>query len=321
MKKNILLVEDSPSLAALYQSYLMCDQYSIQAVDTGRKALDAIAKKAPDLILLDIKLPDMDGMSILQQIHRDEIPCCVIMITAHGSIDLAVSTMQYGAFDFLVKPFDAKRLNVTVSNALQHYELQTEVKAYRDTFARHHYEGFIGESLAMQAIYRIIDSAAPSNATIFITGESGTGKEVCADALHKRSPRKQSPFVPLNCGAIPKDLMESEIFGHVKGAFTGALAERQGAATLADGGTLFLDEICELELDLQTKLLRFIQAGTFQKSALANLKKLISASSVPPIGIPGKKCRPAVSAKTCITACTLYRSSYPPCASAKPMSS
>nr|WP_067291740.1 sigma-54 dependent transcriptional regulator [Marinobacterium profundum] len=273
-KNNILLVEDSPSLAALYQSYLTAGDYNIQAVDTGQKALDAIAHKVPHLVLLDIKLPDISGMTILEQIHRDEIPCCVIIMTAHASIDLAVSAMQYGAFDFLVKPFDSKRLNITVKNALQHYELQSEVKAYRETFARNNYEGFIGESLAMQAVYRMIDSAAASNATIFITGESGTGKEVCADAIHKRSQRKKNPFVPLNCGAIPKDLMESEIFGHVKGAFTGAQAERQGAASLADGGTLFLDEICELELDLQTKLLRFIQAGTFQKVGSGKQEKV-----------------------------------------------
>ena len=136
------------------------------------------------------------------------------------------------------------------------------------------FESFIGSSMAMQGVYRIIESAAPSTATVFITGESGTGKELCAEAVHQLSPRKEAPFIALNCAAIPKDLMESEIFGHVKGAFTGALSERQGASALADGGTLFLDELCEMDLDLQSKILRFIQSGTFQKVGSSKQEKV-----------------------------------------------
>jgi DNA-binding NtrC family response regulator len=206
----------------------------------------------------------MNGMDILKQVTENQLPCEIIVITAHGSVDIAVDAMQSGAFDFLVKPFDAKRLLVTVENALEHQALQQQVQTYRDNFDRTHYEGFIGESLPMQSVYRIIDSAAGSQATVFVTGESGTGKEVCAAAIHQRSPRASRPFIALNCGAIPKDLMESEIFGHVKGAFTGAHNAREGAALQADGGTLFLDEICEMDLDLQTKLLRFIQSGMIQ---------------------------------------------------------
>ncbi|MCG8611375.1 MAG: sigma 54-interacting transcriptional regulator, partial [Pseudomonadales bacterium] len=222
MKKRVLLVEDSQSLAAVYQSYLDEKGLFIAHVETGKEAMIRILQSPPDLLILDLKLPDMNGMDVLRHINENGVPTQVIVITAHGSVDIAVDAMQNGAFDFLVKPFDGKRLVVTVQNALEHGALTKEVASYRDTFARNHYEGFIGESLPMQSVYRIIDSAAPSNATVFITGESGTGKEVCADAIHRRSSRRKKAFVPLNCGAIPRDLMESEIFGHAKGAFTGA---------------------------------------------------------------------------------------------------
>ncbi len=192
-------------------------------------------------------------------------PSAVVVMTAHGSLEVAVEVMRDGAEDFLQKPFDAARLQTTVRNVLKHNRLQHLVEEIQETFERDHYHGFIGGSLPMQAVYRIIDAAAPSSATVFITGESGTGKEVCAEAIHKQGPRRDKPFIAINCGAIPHDLMESEIFGHIKGAFTGAANERKGAATLADGGTLFLDEIAEMDMDLQTKLLRFVQTGSFQR--------------------------------------------------------
>lgn len=265
MAKRILLVEDSPSLAAVYQGYLeTVADVAVTHVEAGREAMVKLSMAPPQLLLLDLKLPDMDGMDILKHVKANDLPCEVIVITAHGSVDVAVDAMHNGAFDFLVKPFDAKRLVVTVENALERQSLAQQVQTYRDQFDRTHYEGFVGESLAMQSVYRIIDSAANSQATVFVTGESGTGKEVCAAAIHQRSPRASHAFIALNCGAIPKDLMESEIFGHVKGAFTGASSAREGAAVKADGGTLFLDEICEMDLELQTKLLRFIQTGTVQ---------------------------------------------------------
>ncbi|BBL72113.1 sigma-54-dependent transcriptional regulator [Methylogaea oryzae] len=264
-KPTVLLVEDSGSLAAVYQGYLREEAVQLVLKASGAEAMAFLALHAPSVVLLDLKLPDMDGMDILKHIHEHGMPCSVVIITAHGSVDVAVDAMRYGAFDFIEKPFNAKRLLVTVRNALERQNLSRLVETYRENFGRDSYHGFLGASLAMQAVYRMIDSAAASKATVFITGESGTGKEVCADAIHKQSPRKDKPFVALNCAAIPRDLMESEIFGHVKGAFTGAAAERKGAAGLADGGTLFLDEICEMDMDLQSKLLRFIQTGTFQK--------------------------------------------------------
>ncbi len=264
-RQQVLLVEDTASLARVYTEYLRKEPYELSHAETGAAALERIARQPPDAILLDLGLPDMNGLEILKHVKSAELPTSVVVITAHGSIATAVEAMRAGAYDFLVKPFSADRLLVTLRNALERQHLARIVATLKDDFGREQYFGFIGASLAMQSVYRIVDSAAGSKATIFITGESGTGKEVCAQAVHQRSPRHAAPFVAINCAAIPRDLMESEIFGHVKGAFTGAVAEHEGAAARAHEGTLFLDEICEMDLDLQTKLLRFVQTGSFVK--------------------------------------------------------
>ncbi|CAJ1897796.1 Luminescence regulatory protein LuxO [Aeromonas jandaei] len=269
---RVLLVEDTRSLAVVYEQYLRQDGYEVVLADCGQQALEVLLASPPPVVLLDLELPDMSGMEILQQITEQQLPCAVVVITAHGSVDVAVEAMRLGAFDFLTKPFDSKRLCATARNALKHQQLSSLVAHYRENFERQSFFGFIGASMAMQAVYRIIESAAPSKATVFITGESGTGKEVCAEAIHQCSPRREQPFIALNCAAIPHDLMESEIFGHVKGSFTGAQGDRKGAASLADGGTLFLDEICEMDLDLQSKLLRFIQTGTLQRVGSGKLE-------------------------------------------------
>jgi len=262
---RLLLVEDTPSLAQLYDAYLKHEPYSVTLVETGAEAIARLERDPPEIVLLDLKLPDMDGIEVLRHIGAQKLPCAVIVITAHGSVNTAVECMRAGAKDFLMKPFNADRLKVTLQNVRENVQLNRLVERIKDDLDRDSYCGFIGGSLAMQAVYRIIDSAAVSKATVFITGESGTGKEVCAEAIHQRSPRAAGPFVPLNCAAIPHDLMESEIFGHTKGAFTGATADRDGAAKRADGGTLFLDELCEMDLDLQAKLLRFVQTGVIRK--------------------------------------------------------
>lgn len=264
-KPKVLLVEDSQSIAAIYNTYLKNESIQLFNASTGQDAIIQIEKESPDLILLDLKLPDIPGEDILKWLQKQDIPASVIVITAHGSVDIAVDVMRLGANDFLQKPIEASRLKTTLRNALEKQRLKHIVETFADTFERKNYHGFIGSSLPMQAAYQIIDSAAPSRATIFITGESGTGKEVCAEAIHKQSQCKKGSFIAINCGAIPTDLMESEIFGHVKGAFTGAATERSGAASLADGGTLFLDEIGEMSMELQTKLLRFIQSGIIKK--------------------------------------------------------
>jgi len=263
--RRVLLVEDTISLAETYKEYLRAEPYDIVMAETGKEAYASLRERTPDVVLLDLVLPDINGLEILGHISDNEIPAPVIVITAHGSVNTAVEAMRLGAFDFLVKPFTPERLIVTLRNALERQRLISIVDTYKNDLDRREYCGFIGSSLSMQAVYRIIDSVAASKATVFITGESGTGKEVCAEAIHRQSPRQDKPFIAINCGAIPKDLMESEIFGHVKGSFTGAIADRDGAAKMADGGTLFLDEICEMDQSLQTKLLRFVQTGTFQK--------------------------------------------------------
>ncbi|MDH3715914.1 MAG: sigma-54 dependent transcriptional regulator [Gammaproteobacteria bacterium] len=264
-KRSVLLIEDSASLATVYQNYLRSRDCDVTHVDTGAAAMELLRSVAPNVVLLDLNLPDMTGMEILEHINRERISTATVVITAHGSVEIAVRAMQLGAADFLTKPFDANRLAVTLENVLRRRRLESIVHDYEKSFSGEGFHGFIGASLPMQTIYRMIESAASSKATVFVTGESGTGKEVCAEAIHLEGDRRDRPFVPVNCAAIPKDLMESEIFGHVRGAFTGAAAKRDGAAARADGGTLFLDEICEMSVDLQSKLLRFIQTGTFNR--------------------------------------------------------
>jgi DNA-binding NtrC family response regulator len=260
---TLLLVEDTPSLANLYVEYLKKEHIQLVHMATGKSALDFIARTPPDLIVLDLQLPDMNGFDVLRHVFEQQLPTIVIVITAHGSINIAVEAMRLGCFDFIVKPFTADRLRITIRNAVDRYRLGRVLNQLRIASDDDRYFGFIGGSHTMQAVYHTIENAAVSKATIFITGESGTGKEVTADAIHRRSPRAANSLVALNCAAIPHNLLESEIFGHVKGAFTGAISDHQGAAKRAHGGTLFLDEICELDLNLQTKLLRFIQSGTF----------------------------------------------------------
>ncbi len=261
---SVLVVEDSLMQVELYLSYLRAENFSVDCVSTAAKALSAIRQRQPEVVLLDLQLPDMDGLDLLRQARAEQCTAAFVVMTAHGSVRRAVEAMQAGAEDFLVKPFDQNRLLVTLRNQLERQRLASVLQTYRDQ-DRPGLEGMIGRSLAMQALYRTIEAAAPSKATVFITGETGTGKELCAEAIHRLSPRARKPFVAINCAAIPKDLLESEIFGHVAGAFTGASKDRAGAASLADGGTLFLDEICEIDFDLQAKLLRFIQLESFRR--------------------------------------------------------
>ena len=273
-RPRVLIVEDSRAMAEVYMGYLKREAWRLVHVETGAEALAVIEREPPHALLLDLNLPDMNGMEILRAVVARGLPVAVVVITANDSVLLAVQAMRDGAWDYLVKTqFDADRLRLTVRNALERQRLDQLVATLRDG-ARDGYCGFIGSSLPMQAVYRIIEAAAPSRATVFITGESGTGKEICAEAIHRQSPRRDGPFIALNCAAIPRDLMESEIFGHVKGAFTGATSERKGAAALADGGTLFLDELCEMPAELQTKLLRFVQTGSFQPVGSGRIEKV-----------------------------------------------
>ena len=263
MRPKVLLVEDSTSLAVLYKQYVKDEPYDIFHVETGTEAKIFIERHAPELVILDLKLPDMPGEEVLDWISDNDIPTAVVIATAHGSVNIAVDLIQRGAEDFLEKPIQADRLRTSINLHLRRAKLENLVDDIQSKFDRNRFHNFIGSCLPMQAVYKIIDSVAPTTASVFINGESGTGKEVCAEAIHQESQRNGKPFVAINCGAIPRDLMESEIFGHVKGAFTGATTDRKGAAMQAHGGTLFLDELCEMELEMQKKLLRFLQTGTF----------------------------------------------------------
>ncbi|MGF1447677.1 MAG: sigma-54-dependent transcriptional regulator [Pikeienuella sp.] len=263
----VLLVEDTRSLATLYEAFLKKAGFSVVCAFDARTAVAAFEENRPRIVLLDLVLPDQDGLTVLRRINTVDPDVKVIVITANGSINRAVEAMREGAFDFLVKPFDERRLIGAVENALA---LISETAAGEPDPVRTQedeapgFEGFIGDSPVMRKIYEMVRSIARSTATVFITGESGTGKEICAQAIHDLSVRRRGPFVPVNCGAIPRDLLESELFGHLRGSFTGALADKRGAAAVADGGTLFLDEICEMDLALQTKLLRFLQTSMIQ---------------------------------------------------------
>lgn len=259
---KIYLIEDRMSLSRCYTEFLSHEGPEIVTLSTGKQALDLLNNlNSPNLFLLDLQLKDEDGFYILDKIREKSPQSAVVVITSNGSYEISRRVMEAGAVDYLEKPFTRDRLCVTMRNALKQLKLQKVVNPYGEGFG-----GFIGSSLAMQTVYRMIEAAAASNkASVFVTGESGTGKEVCSQAIHQLSDRRNHECVVLNCAAIPKDLMESEIFGHVKGAFTGAVNHRDGAARRAHLGTLFLDEIGEMDMDLQSKLLRFIQTGQFQK--------------------------------------------------------
>lgn len=262
MTARVLLVEDTPTQAEIAKAMLRDFGHVMRHAETGAEALAMAQEWRPDAILVDLMLPDFSGIELMRRLKAAQVDATCIVLTAHGSVNTAVEAMREGATDFLLKPYAAARLRVTLDNALEKRELRQALATARTELGRKSFGGFIGASPAMQAVYRTLESVAASKATVFITGESGTGKEVAAETLHQASPRKSRNFVALNCGAIPRDLLESEIFGHVKGAFTGATENRAGAARSADGGTLFLDEIGEMPMDMQVKLLRFVQSGT-----------------------------------------------------------
>ena len=258
----VLLVEDTPSLQLIYRSILVSAGHGVQLAATAAEGLAVFRQSGIKVVLLDLGLPDGDGLDLMQEMLTLQPLARVIVITANGSINKAVEAMRAGAHDFLVKPFDEARLLNAVQNAAGPRRAGTRNPALKATPHPAQAGNFIGSSEAMNRIHSKIASVARSMATVFITGESGTGKELCALAVHAASGRANGPFIALNCGAIPQDLLESEVFGHMKGSFTGAISDKPGAAFAADGGTLFLDEICEMAPALQTKLLRFLQTST-----------------------------------------------------------
>lgn len=268
----LLLVEDTPSLQLVYQSVLRNAGHAVRCAGDAAAGLAAFKAQATPVVLLDLMLPDRDGLDLMRDFLALRPETRVIVITANGSINKAVAAMRAGAHEFLVKPFDEQRFLAAIENALAG-ACRPGPAAAAPRESRVPGE-FIGTSEPMRQVYARIGSVARSMATVFITGESGTGKELCAQAVHDLSTRAGAPFVPLNCAAIPSELLESEVFGHVKGSFTGALSDKPGAAAAADGGTLFLDEICELDPNLQTKLLRFLQTSTIQPVGATRTRKV-----------------------------------------------
>lgn len=270
MTKSLLLIEDTPSLQMIYKSVLESGGHTVKTSATAEDGLALFRKEKPQVVLLDLMLPDRDGLDLMKDCLALKPDAKFIVITANGSINRAVDAMRAGAYEFLVKPFNEQRFLHAVETALT----DTASPAAKNGASVEPVGSFIGSSTAMQQVYRKIRSVSRSMATVFITGESGTGKEICAQALHDHSNRASGPFVPLNCGAIPPDLLESEVFGHLKGSFTGAISDKPGAAAVADGGTLFLDEICELDMNLQAKLLRFLQTSSIQPVGASHPQKV-----------------------------------------------
>lgn len=264
-KPDVLIIEDTLSMALMYQQHLKKAGITSEICQSGHQALIELRKGAVTTVLLDLQLPDMNGLDIIEELDGTSHNLTFIVITANGSVNTAVDAMRAGAYDFLIKPFPTEKLLITVNNALERAKVSTTAKTLKKRISAKNAVGFVGDSAPMQAVYKMIEKIADSNASVFITGESGTGKEITAQTIHQVSHRRDAPFIALNCAALPENLIESEIFGHVKGAYTGAQDARKGAASQANGGTLFLDEICEMDIGLQAKLLRFLQTGQIKR--------------------------------------------------------
>lgn len=261
---RVLVVEDVITLAIQYRSLAAKLQVQTITAGTVAEALRQIHNGPWHAALVDLNLPDGSGFEVMQALLREQPGCSVVVITAEDAQDNAVRASQEGAFDYIEKPVEAERLLVTLRNALQASQLSQRVASLQAQ-APQQFEQFTGQSAEMQTVYRMLTTVSASNVPVCITGESGTGKELAALAIHARSPRHTKKLVPINCAAIPKELIESELFGHAKGAFTGAMTERAGAFLEADKGTLFLDEIAELDLSVQAKLLRVLQTGEVKR--------------------------------------------------------
>ena len=264
---KILIIDDERGIRNTLREVLADEGYEVEVAENGKQGLEMAQAKSYDLIYSDIKMPEMDGLEVLSKISEfraqnsdsfESIECPIVMISGHGDIETAVQALKMGAYDFLLKPLDLNRILITTKNALETKNLKQETKQLRKKVATKGPQ-MIGESAAIQRVRDIIDKVAPTEARVLITGPNGTGKEVVAHLIHERSARANGPMVEVNCAAIPSELIESELFGHMKGSFTGAVKDRAGKFEQADGGTLFLDEIGDMSLAAQTKVLRALQ--------------------------------------------------------------
>ncbi|MES2963989.1 MAG: sigma-54 dependent transcriptional regulator, partial [Bdellovibrionota bacterium] len=284
--QRILIVDDESSLRTAM--FRVLDRQGFQVITANCKAeAEALAAsdQALDLALVDLRLPDGDGIDLMQKLKIAHPNIQVIILTGHGTIELAVRATQHGAFHFVTKPFNMEEILSIISRALNHKTLTQENHQLRSALHRkYRFDNIIGSSEEIRHVLGMVERVADSDSTVLVTGESGTGKELIAKAIHYNSPRASKPFIPINCGAIPGELLESELFGHVKGAFTGAIANRTGRFELASGGTLFLDEIGELSLSLQVKLLRVLQERRFEPVGSAKTQeadvRIVAATNI-----------------------------------------
>jgi len=264
--ETILIVDDEKNYLVVLEALLGTEGYEIVTTDNAREALRSVRESDLDLVITDMKMPGMSGMELLEECKkiRPELP--VIMMTAYGTIEMAVEAMKKKAYDYITKPFNNEELKLIIKKALENYRLTKENRLLSEALSdRYKYGNIIGKSKPMLKIYDLIGKVAQSRASVFITGPSGTGKELIAKAVHYNSPRKDRPFISINCGALTETLLESELFGHDKGAFTGAVAMKKGRFEVADSGTLFLDEVGDMPAPLQVKLLRVLQEMEFER--------------------------------------------------------
>lgn len=264
---KVLLVDDEPRILLLLQSLLKTNKYEVETARDGNAALDIVRAGGVDIMITDLRMAPMDGMALFQEVHRLQPSMPVILLTAYASVETAIEAMKQGMFDYLTKPFKVDDILACLARAEEKVKKHESVALSMDidTPPKYRFENLIGSSPLMTQVCDMIQKVAPTAATVLINGESGTGKEVIAKTIHKNSPRANKPWVAVNCAALPENLLESEMFGHMKGSFTGAYSDKQGLFEVANGGTLFLDEIGDLSIPVQVKLLRFLQERTFSR--------------------------------------------------------
>ncbi|MEO8480880.1 MAG: sigma-54 dependent transcriptional regulator [Acidobacteriota bacterium] len=294
---RILIVEDDAAQRLGLQQLLKSWGFAADVAIDGRDALDKLPTVRPTIVLSDLVMPRLGGLDLLASVKQDDPDVTMVLMTAQGTVETAVTAIKRGAYDYLSKPIDPQRLKIMLDQIVERHDTQREVRALRRQLQeRGTFGKMIGSSVEMRKVYQLVEQAAPTQASVLISGESGTGKELVAQTIHQISPRVSQPFVPLNCAAIPDTLLESELFGHEKGAFTGAFARRQGAFELANRGTLFLDEIAEMTPATQAKLLRVLQERSFrtlggQREQSVDIRVIAATNVDPPEAVRQGKLR------------------------------